>query len=578
MDDPQSLSQEKITKLFRLLSARIAFSKDYGAIFRSKQKRSQTPKRIKGLAPPARLLIMRGMKYIFADFQLDTHKLVLSEKGSPISLEPQVFSVIQFLIENRDRVVLKEDLVSQLWKGRVISDSALSSAIKSARKALGDNGREQRLIKTVHSVGFRFVSEVLVEREAKKIAYEKELIDQSRENLISQKASIVVLPLESAISGEGDIAPRGITHDVIVGLSKNRWLKVIAQGTAFKLNQAQLDRPSIKQLIAAKYYVKGNIETQSKALHIYLELGLVEDQSVIWADTISAPTGEANKVREDVVSIILSTLQEQISTNESNEALLYATESLNAWQSYHRGIAHLNRFTKLDTKLAKDYFKRSLTLDPMFARAHAGYSAAEFQNAFNKYGQDSLKSVGQAVKAAEKSVEIDRLDPFANFVMGRSYWLRGQTSESLPWLERSVKLNPNYAQGYYALGLASLMSDNDLRGYKESELAESLSPLDPFLYGFYGIRTFSFLADGDYDSARLWSEKAALQPEALVVMDLLAAACCELVKDFQKREFWLAKAKSRNPNINREQFFIALPFSNGKVKRVLSDTFVKIGI
>jgi DNA-binding winged helix-turn-helix (wHTH) protein/type II secretory pathway predicted ATPase ExeA/tetratricopeptide (TPR) repeat protein len=100
------------------------------------------------------------MIYVFEDLELDTRLFELRRDGEPCRIEPQVFDVLLYLIENRDRIVTKDDLFGHVWKDRFVSDSALSSRLKAARAAIGDRGSQQRLIKTIHGRGFRFVGDV----------------------------------------------------------------------------------------------------------------------------------------------------------------------------------------------------------------------------------------------------------------------------------------------------------------------------------------------------------------------------------------------------------------------------------
>ena len=101
-----------------------------------------------------------GMIYRFGDYELDTGLYELREAGKPQRLEPQVFDVLAFLVENRDRLVTKDELLEKVWGDKYISEAALNSRLMAARKAIGDSGREQRLIRTQHARGFRFVGEV----------------------------------------------------------------------------------------------------------------------------------------------------------------------------------------------------------------------------------------------------------------------------------------------------------------------------------------------------------------------------------------------------------------------------------
>lgn len=96
----------------------------------------------------------------FEDCELDTGRYELRRRGEAVPVEPQVFDLLRMLIENRDRIVTKDELFAEVWEGRIVSDATLNSRINAARKAIGDNGTDQRLIRTAPRRGFRFVGEV----------------------------------------------------------------------------------------------------------------------------------------------------------------------------------------------------------------------------------------------------------------------------------------------------------------------------------------------------------------------------------------------------------------------------------
>ena len=100
------------------------------------------------------------MRYAFEDCQLDVDRRELSKAGAPVDLEPQVFDLLAFLIRHRDRVVSRDDVIAGVWNGRIVSESALASRINAVRRAIGDDGTAQRLVKTIVRKGFRFVGDV----------------------------------------------------------------------------------------------------------------------------------------------------------------------------------------------------------------------------------------------------------------------------------------------------------------------------------------------------------------------------------------------------------------------------------
>ena len=100
------------------------------------------------------------MRYLFEDYTLNTERRELHRGADAVSITPQVFDLLDYLIRNRERVVSKDDLISAVWNGRIVSDAALTTRLNAARNAIGDSGEKQRLIKTLPRKGFRFVGQV----------------------------------------------------------------------------------------------------------------------------------------------------------------------------------------------------------------------------------------------------------------------------------------------------------------------------------------------------------------------------------------------------------------------------------
>ncbi|MCC2616165.1 winged helix-turn-helix domain-containing protein [Aestuariibacter halophilus] len=514
----------------------------------------------------------------FEQYRLDTDNYQLCKNGIPIKVERQVFAVLHTLIENRHKVVTKQDLVDGVWNGRVMSDAAISSRIKSARQAVGDDGKRQRLIKTVHGIGFRFVGHIDAQPTSTQIAAPN-MDSAVKLGSDDQRPSIIVLPFALSANSEPSILPQGLAHDLITGLSRLRWLKVISRSSAFLVAQGHTSLNDLCKLTDVRYCLSGFITLTATTMTLHYELTDTQTGAVLYADGTTVGRDDINQSRNELTKTLIGVLELQISDNEAHLAQLKAVENLDAWEAYHLATMHLYRFTPLDNQKATALFKRAVQLEPRFARAHAGLSAAEFQNAFNQYaGVDRQASMNASIDSAQKSIELDRLDPLANFVMGRTYWLKGETDNSIAWLERATTLNPNYAHGYYACGLATLMTRSEQRSYDHSAQAVSLSPIDPFLYGFYGIRAFSYLADEDIENACFWAEKAALQPEAIAVMDLLAAALFEMNKDMASATKWVARARQRHPHIDSGYFFKALPFGAGKIRTLLQSSFSRLSL
>jgi DNA-binding winged helix-turn-helix (wHTH) protein len=163
----------------------------------------------------------------FDDYALDTGTRELKRAGALVPVEPQVFDVLVLLLGNHDRVVSKDDLIEAVWQGRIVSESTLTSRINAARKAIGDSGEQQSLIRTVPRKGFRFIGEV--QTEAGEAPASARVRPAS-----SERPAIAVLPF-SNMSGdpEQEYFSDGISGDIITALSKLRWFLVIARNSSF---------------------------------------------------------------------------------------------------------------------------------------------------------------------------------------------------------------------------------------------------------------------------------------------------------------------------------------------------------
>ncbi len=351
-----------------------------------------------------------------------------------------------------------------------------------------------------------------------------------------------------------------------MGLSRLRWLKIVARASAFQFKDQHCEPDILIKKTGATYCLTGTIERSGQKLFLTIELSNLLDRSVIWIDRIEGRIDDIHQLRSDVVNKVIGTLEIQVSAQEAKYARLKSPENLDAWSAYHLALERVYRFTEHDNAAAIQLFERAVRLEPTFARAHAGLSFAQFQNAFKRYAGVDITSTAKIVRAsAERSIELDRLDPFANYVMGRSCWLDGEPKDCLPWIERAVAINPNYAHGYYVQGLAALMSNQSDDSEFEASMAISISPLDPYLFGFYGIRAFSHIAQGSYQDAYVWANLSARQPNAAPVMDLVALAASSLGGSDQDVRYWAARVRQQKPTIDSDYFFRALPFQEGKI-------------
>jgi TolB-like protein len=223
--------------------------------------------------------------FLFDKFSVDTGRRELRRDGELRSVEPQVFDVLEFLIRNRDRMVSREDLLAAVWNGRIVSESTLASRINAARTALGDNGEDQRFIRTVLRRGIRFVGNV---REEQKPAGATAGVAAERPRSVlplPDRPSIAVLPF-SNMSGdpEQDYFADGISEDIITGLSKLRWFFVIARNSSFTYKSRAIDIRQVGQELGVRYVLEGSVRKSGNRVRITAQLIDAATGNHLWAD------------------------------------------------------------------------------------------------------------------------------------------------------------------------------------------------------------------------------------------------------------------------------------------------------
>lgn len=520
------------------------------------------------------------MIYAFDDFELDTRRAELRRSRTAIPVEPRVFSLLCLLVENRDRVVPREEMIEKVWDGRFISEAALSTAIHGVRRALGDDGTAPRYLRTVRGRGFRFIASVDLQAGPQSVAgvIAAGAVRTGGQSSLIGRPGIAVLPFR--LLGEpGDhlAIAEAIPAELISALSRLRWLAVVARGSAFRFQSGNADPTVVNDALAARYCLTGVVELSGGRLDVTVTLTDAEQGAVLWGERYAGSLDDVHAVRADIVHGVVVALESQIPVHEAAKAQTSTTGHLDAWGVYHLALRHMYRVTRADNRIAIDLFARAVALDPNFARGHAGLSFASFQAAFLRYGDDWAGAARNARWHAERSVELDPLDPMGNFTLGRSLWLDGTPDAGLPWLERATEVNPNFAQGFYAHAWADIMASRSVEGRRNVDMAMSLSPIDPMLYAMQATRAFTHLQDGDRDGAALWADRAARAPGAHYLVGAIAVAVHEIDGNSAKAALWAGSVKSRRKDATVADFFQAFPFEDPMLRSTLTSALAKHG-
>ena len=230
---------------------------------------------VKSLLPSSSAERVRTLQYHFGDYQLDPDSRELCRGGVTAPVEPQVFDLLLYLIQHRERVVSKDELIATVWKGRIVSELALFNRINAARSAVGDTGEQQRLIKTLPRKGIRFVGTV---REARTVGAQEpspseklqpEAIGKQDALPLPDRPSLAVLPFANlSADPDQEYFADGISEDLITGLAQIRWLFVIARNSAFVYKNRAGDVKQVARELGIRYVLEGSVRRAGKKLRI----------------------------------------------------------------------------------------------------------------------------------------------------------------------------------------------------------------------------------------------------------------------------------------------------------------------
>ena len=520
------------------------------------------------------------MKYQFAEFEVDLSQQELRRRGEFIHIEPQVFDLIVHLVRNHDRIVSKDELVDAVWQGRIISEAALSSRINAARRALGDNGNDQSLIRTLHKRGFRFVGPVRIVETPESYGEGTQLVREGSivpanapttvsvaaevsnlENIVSEtvraeavtRLSIAVIPFENISDDpENDYFSYGLTEDIIRLLARNRWLSVISRHSTIAFQGRTTDAREISAQLGVKYVLRGSVRKNRDVVRITAELVRAADGQQLWSDKYDLQLEYIFDIQDEMARQIAATIEPELSKVEQQLAARKPPESLDAWDCYQRGLWNLWRFTTPGFDSAESYFKRAIAEDPHFSRGHGALSYVNLQRAFLDDPKDRPARLQTALRQAREAVALDDLDCFCQCALGRALCLTHQNDEALAALDVSLELNPSFAQAYFAQGFNLLWHGRETEAEILLDRATMLSPRDNHLWSFHHVRASTHFSLGEYDIAAEFARRATRQSNATYQAFAPLAASLGILGDKTEAIAAAADLLQRKPNYNTD--------------------------
>ena len=502
------------------------------------------------------------MIHRFGTFELDETAQELRRDGAPVPIEPQVFALIALLARHGGRLVSKEEIVDAIWQGRAISDAALSSRIKTARQALGDSGKDQRHILTVRKRGFRFVAPIEPPAVAALPAQvEPPMPFPAISPALPVEPSVAVLPFRTiGDPGERAVLAQGLTHDLITRLGRARWLFVIARGSAFHFVDGAYDPQEAAARLGVRYIVQGAVQSAQTRIRIHAVLVDTISRAEIWSEHYDRGFDDLFAVQSDISDAIAGAIEAQIEQAERGRSLLKPSQSLDAWEAYHRGCWHMYKFRAEHYEEAERYFRRSIELDPSSPRPFAGLSFVHWQRAFLELRPDRAGEIARARELAEEAIALDPRDPQGYHALGRAFHIAGDLTASERELQNAVDLNPSFALGHYSLAFSLFFGGLTEESLNAVSRAQRLSPYDPMGFAMSALKAMDLARIGEFEEATRLVSLAARQSNAHYHILALAAHIHLLAGDEEAAGTYVARLRAIRPDYNAETFLRAFPY------------------
>src|SRR5258708_18374073 len=275
------------------------------------------------------------VRFLFENYCLDADRRELACGSELIAIGPKVFDLRLYLVQNRDHVVTGDDLVEAVWRGRIVSESTLTSHVNAVRKAIGDTGKQQRLIRTVARKGLRFVGPVQEEfPPGRTVVAVPDIVAETSGSMLAlpDSPSIAVLPFRN-LSGdaEQDYFADGVVEDIITALSRIRWLFVIARNSSFTYQSRTVDEKQVGRELGVRYVVEGSVRQSANRVRITGQLIDAERGGHLWAGRYEGPLDDIFALQDRVTESVVGALVQELERAEIERAKRKATENLDAY-------------------------------------------------------------------------------------------------------------------------------------------------------------------------------------------------------------------------------------------------------
>ncbi|MCL6286165.1 winged helix-turn-helix domain-containing protein [Ruegeria sp. 2012CJ41-6] len=443
------------------------------------------------------------MIFAFNDCEIDTELFQISRGGTRSGLTPQTAQLLEYLIRNRDRVVLKDDLVEQVWEGRAITDATLSTAIKEVRQAIGDSGRDQHTIRTVHGKGFRFVADISARNTAKS------------HGLQPNRTVLAVLPFRSLGRGteESDIAD-GLTEDTITNLSRFREFVLLSHRTTAQIATDNMSITEMSRSFGVSHVIEGSIRRSPQKMRVTVQVTEAVSGHLVATEQFDrgGETEDLFDIQEEIADLIAGRLGSRHGVMASRLAQTEPIQRTKTWETYRLVARFYEYYRSYDPVIhaaTRDQLSDALTQDRHSADGWAAYAMLlleEYRYHINQ--RPNVDALALASDAARNAVACDGLHAFAQMTLALTIFYQKDIPGFQAAAARALELNSGHCDVLAEIGSCHLFLGEYKLATELLDRAIELSPVHPGWYHY--ARCWLYADQGFFEAALLEIEKVPM--------------------------------------------------------------------
>ena len=438
-------------------------------------------------------------RFFIGRFEIRPDERRVVTEGADVVLGARAFDLLLCLVERRDRIVSKDELLERVWPGLVVEENNITVQVSALRKLLG-----AQAVVNVSGRGYKLGVAVTegASTDSQAPAMPAAPLQDAPALTLPDQPSLAVLPFEN-LSGDPqqEYFVDGVVDDIITALARVRAFFVIARSSSFIYKGRAVDVKQVGRELGVRYVLEGSVRRVGTHVRIVCQLVDAESGRHIWADRFDADVQDIFDLQDRLTESVVGAIEPNLRRAEIERARAKPTTNLRAYDLCLRAMAHASPVaTQAGTDEALAYLRQAIVLDPRYSYAKALCASFQGHRRNQSWGDDA--GIGEGIRLAEEALLDHRDDPgtLANAAFALSVLAR-RHDEALHAIERALVLNPNSARVAFTAGWIRQYAGQAAAAIEHFQRAIRLSPLDPATASILTGLGFAYTRIGKFDDA-----------------------------------------------------------------------------